>query len=340
MSARTAVMAVTAAVLAGGGTAYGDGSPVGGVAEGGGGVTWGAERYVALPGHAGTAVAQIDRTTGEVNRYLALRGGWGIPQVTLGGTTAGISAGGETLVLAQLRPPFYQAHSRFALVNPVKMRLRRIVTLRGSFFFDAISPDGGSMYLIQLTSRQDTLRYAVREYDLRHDRLVPGAIVDKTEPDERMAGFPMARVSSADGVWAYTLYAKPSGRYFIHALNTSAGSARCIDLPRLASQGSLRLAIAGGRVDVLDGGQALVAVDRATFHVSRSPAPAAQTSPEPVKPAKSQTPARRSSGGAPVWLAVPAGLVVAGLALLVVRRRRPARGGRSGGAAAGAPSGP
>jgi hypothetical protein len=334
MRARTAVMAATAAVLAGGGTAYGDGSPVAGVAEGGPGVTWGALRYVALPTHDGTAVAQIDRATGEVNGYVALRGGWGVPQVAFDGTTAGISAGGRTLVLGQDGPPFSRGRSQFALVNPVKMRLQRIVTLHGAFFFDAISPDGGAMYLIQLTSSRNGLGYAVRAYDLRHDRLVPGAVVDTTEPDERMAGFPMSRAASVDGVWAYTLYEKPSGRYFVHALDTSEGTARCIDLPPLASQDSLRLAIDGGRLDVVAGGQVLAAVDRATFDVTRSPAPVAQTSAAP------QPPARRSSDGAPSWVVIPAGILLAGFALLAVRRRRLARGGRSGGAAAGAPSGP
>ena len=52
-------------------------------------------------------------------------------------------------------------------MNPVKMRLQRIVTLHGAFFFDAISPDGGAMYLIQLTSSRNGLGYAVRAYDLR-----------------------------------------------------------------------------------------------------------------------------------------------------------------------------
>ncbi|HET7172313.1 MAG TPA: hypothetical protein VFI18_11790 [Gaiellales bacterium] len=340
MSARTAVVAVTAAVLAGGGTAYAAGAPVAGVSVGGAGVTWGALRYVALEAPKGTAVAQIDRATGTVNGFAALRGAWGIPQVAFDGSTAGISAGGQTLVLAQNRQVFYPRHSRFALVNPVKMRVDRIVTLPGAFFFDAIAPDGSRMYLIQLTSPRHVLRYAVRAYDLRHDRLVPGAIVDTTEPDERMTGMPMARATSADGVWAYTLYYKPTGAYFVHALNTQAGIARCIDLPPLRSQNTPRLAVDGGRLDVLDGGHALVAVDRATFGVTRSPEPVAQSAPKPVKPATSQAPARRSPDGAPVWLAVPAGLVLAGLVLLVVRRRRPARGGRSGGAAAGAPSGP
>ena len=337
MRARTAVVAAMAAVLACGGTAYGDGSPVAGVAVGGPGVTWGSLRYVALATHGGTAVAQIDRATGEVNAYAALRGGWGIPQVAFDGTTAGISAGGQTLVLGQLGSPYYQTRSRFALVNPVKMRLERIVTLHGAFFFDAISPDGGSMYLIQLSSPQNSLRYSVRAYDLRHDRLLPGAVVDKTEPDERMVGLPMSRAESSDGVWSYTLYEKLTGRYFVHALDTSAGTARCIDLPKLASPDSLRLTIDGGRLDVVAGGQVLAAVSRATYDVTVSPAPVAHSVTSPAKP---QAPAQRSSSGAPVWVAVPAVLLLAGLALLAVRRRRPTPGGRSGGAAAGAPSGP
>jgi hypothetical protein len=337
MRATTAVVAAMAAVLAWGGTAYGDGSPVGGLAVGGPGVTWGSLRYVALPTSGGTAVAQIDRATGEVNGYASLRGGWGIPQVTLSGTTAGISAGGRTLVLGELGQPYSQARTRFALVNPIKMRLRRIVTLRGAFFFDAISPDGGSMYLIQLSSPQNGLRYSVRAYDLRHDRLVPGAVVDKTEPDERMAGFPVSRAASSDGVWAYTLYEKPTGRYFVHALDTSVGTARCIDLPKLASPDSLRLAIDGGRLDVVAGGQVLAAVSRASYDVTVSPAPVAHGS---TTSATTQAPTRHSSGGSPVWVAVPAVLLLAGLALFAVRRRRPTRGGRSGGAAAGAPSGP
>jgi hypothetical protein len=112
--------------------------------------------------------------------------------------------------------------------------LQRVVTLRGAFYFDAISPDGGTMYLIQHTSAFNILRYVVRAYDLRTDRLVPGTIVDRREPDERMAGYPIARAATGDGVWAYTLYQKPRGRLFVHALDTSRGIARCIDLPRLA----------------------------------------------------------------------------------------------------------
>jgi len=340
MRVKAALVAFGMALLAGAGTAYADGAPVAGVSVGGGGVTWGALRYVALPAPKGTAVAQIDRASGAVNRFAALRGAWGIPQVAYDGSTAGISAGGQILVLGQNAHAFYPHRSRFALLNPVKMRVQRIVTLPGAFYFDAISPDGSTMYLIQLTSPRDIQRYAVRAYDLRSDRLVPGAIVDKAEPDERMAGFPMSRAATADGRWAYTLYQKPAGALFIHALDTQAGVAHCVDLPPLTavSQDMMRLSVDGGRVDVRSGGQVLAAVDRATLRVTRSPAPQASTpAPRPTaKPARhnsSDRTALAAGGIAAVVLLAAVGAAVA------VRRRRPA-GGRSDGAAAGAPSGP
>ena len=47
-----------------------------------------------------------------------------------------------------------------------------------------------------------------------------------------MAGSPVTRTTSADGRWVYTLYQKPSGEQFIHALDTVGAAAYCIDLPR------------------------------------------------------------------------------------------------------------
>lgn len=334
----TALLGLAATVVVGGGTAYADGAPSAGVSQGGSGVVWGALRYVALPAPGGTSVAQIDSASGTVNGFVSLRGSWGVPIVAFDGTTSGVSADGQTLVLAQSSQTLLPSRSRFALVNPVKMRLQRVVTLPGAFYFDAISPDGRTMYLIQHTSAFNTLRYAVRAYDLRTDRLVPGTIVDRREPDERMAGYPIAREATGDGVWAYTLYQKPRGRLFVHALDTSRGIARCIDLPRLAGvvQSMMGLSVDGGRLDIVSGGAVLAAVDRSTFRVTRSPAPA----PAAGRPARSAR--HRPTGGrtAPIVAVVLLGLLVAGGgAALAVRRRRPARG-RSAGAAAGAPSGP
>jgi hypothetical protein len=337
MRVKTALVAFAAWALAGGGTAYADGAPIAGVQVGGGGVEWGALRYVALPAPGGTTVAQIDMASGTVNDFVALHGAWGIPQVAYDGSTGGLSVGGKTLVLGRNAQTLFPARSRFALVNPVKMRLRRVVTLPGAFFFDAISPDGDTMYLIQLTSPRNILRYAVRAFDLRTDRLVPGAIVDRREPDERMAGFPLARSESPDGVWAYTLYQKPGGRLFVHALDTQHRAAHCIDLPRLApvSQSMLGMSLDDGRLAIVADGQVLAAVDRTTFRVTRSPEPAAGSAPtHTARPA-----ATPRSTGAPLAVVVPVVLLVTLGVALAVRRRRPAAG-QSGGAATGAPSGP
>jgi hypothetical protein len=122
------------------------------------------------------------------------------------------------------------------------LRTRSVVTLRGSFSFDALSPDASKLYLIQYISAQDYARYRVRAYDLSARQLVPGAIVDRREPDEAMTGGPVTRATTRDGRWAYTLYARQGRPPFLHALDTVAAKAYCIDLPlRLRQQRQLQL---------------------------------------------------------------------------------------------------
>jgi hypothetical protein len=64
-------------------------------------------------------------------------------------------------------------------------------------------------------------------------------IADRSEHEETMAGYAMTRTTSADGRWVYTLYQKPSGEPFVHALDTVAAAAYCIDLPSLSSASGL-----------------------------------------------------------------------------------------------------
>ena len=111
------------------------------------------------------------------------------------------------------------------------LRVVRTVTLRGSYSFDAVAPDGSTLYFIQYTSVQDWNRYRVRAYDLVHGRLLAGAIVEKRDPAEAMRGAPLTRVTSADGGWVYTLYSRSTRTPFIHALDARHRKAFCIDLP-------------------------------------------------------------------------------------------------------------
>jgi hypothetical protein len=89
------------------------------------------------------------------------------------------------------------------------------------------------MYVIQYThmASNDLSHYVVRGYDLRTNRLLPGKIADRSEDEETMAGYAQTRTTSADGRWVYTLYQKPSGEPFVHALDTVRAAAYCIDLP-------------------------------------------------------------------------------------------------------------
>lgn len=212
--------------------AAGDGGPSPGAVTGWDGVVdpGGAVRYVALAG-TNTTVAAVRVRDGRVLRYAFLKGFYGVPLVAYDGSADGVSADGKTLVLASFPgPPSAQAVTRFPVLSTRSLKLRRMVTLRGAFSYDAISPDGSTIYLIEYLSQPPNLRYRVRALDATTGRLIGGAIVDKSEP-EAMQGYPLARATPPDRSWAFTLYRKNIGNAFVHALDTRHRSAVCIDLP-------------------------------------------------------------------------------------------------------------
>ena len=102
--------------------------------------------------------------------------------------------------------PFPQGRTTFAVFDANRLRRAQRLTLDGDFSFDALSPDGRLLYLIEYVKPQNPTRYRVRALDLDSGRLLPGTIVDPREPDEAMRGFPITRETSSDGRWAYTLY--------------------------------------------------------------------------------------------------------------------------------------
>lgn len=235
------------------GSAAADGGPSPGIDYGSVGIVGprGQLRYVAVPGQYGTVVEAIRVRGGQVHRWLSLRGSFGVPFVTNDRATGGLSHDGKTLVLSSYPTvPASGAVTKFAVLNTSRFRVRQIVTLRGSYSFDALSPDASTLYLIQYTSAQNYNRYRVRAYDLEKRQLLPQAIVDKSEPAEAMAGSPLTRTATADGEWAYTLYARQSGPSFIHALNTVHRFAVCLDLEVRAGQG-LRLALSRDQSRIL-----------------------------------------------------------------------------------------
>lgn len=320
MRAALLALAIAApAVLAG--TARGDGLPVVGVDVGASGVVGSSGvRYVALPARGDTLVALVEQRGGRVTNSKIVPGRFTIPAVAYDGSADGLSADGRTLVLIRPRATFPQRTTRLAVVDAARLTVRETIALAGDFSFDAISPSGSYVYLVEYLSPRDPTRYAVRVYDLRAGRLLPDPVVDPTEPDERMGGIPLTRAWSPDRRWAYTLYERPGDASFIHALDTSGRTARCIDLEGLAGRedlADLRLDAAPGRgtLTVRTDREAVALVNTRTFEAM-----------QPAGPSTERRADVRDERAFP-WTLAAAPLAGFGLALLAVvalrLRRRP-----------------
>lgn len=103
-------------------------------------------------------------------------------------------------------------------------RGRSVIALRGNYLVEALSPDARRVFLVRWTRNG----YELENLDLVTRRLRPTRLA---EPDERMASFAISAVGTRDGRWLHTLYVKPDGDSFVHALDLGAGVGHCIDLP-------------------------------------------------------------------------------------------------------------
>jgi hypothetical protein len=257
--------------LAGAGAAAGDGGPGPGVSFGWAGITHGNMRYVTVPSPSWTTVEAIQRNGGKVWGTLNVEGQWGIPLVSYDGTTGGLLPDGRTLLLAEATAgPYLRGQSRFMFVDVRKMRRLGTFALRGDFAYDAVSPHGHYLYLIEHTTAKDLTQYRVRAYDLRTRRLLPKIVADRRSWDTTMSGTAITRLSTHG--WAYTLYGGSSSLPFVHALDTRHVAAVCINMPwkyqpqdiwnyRLRTDGDGHLVVRGPR------GRALVTMDRHSFRV-------------------------------------------------------------------------
>lgn len=299
------VVAAGSLILARG--ALADGPPIP-VDQGGTGVATSVpprSHYVTVPDGSRTLLELLQH--GAVTNWRSLPGSWGIP--TVGYLGQGLSGDGSTLVLAAPVPP-YARPSFFLLVNAQRMSVVRRITLRGSFSYDAISPDGSRLYFIQYTNVSDLGHYVVRAYDVRTRRLLPGKIADRAETEKSMYGYPQSRVTSANGRWDYTLYTKQMGGSFIHALDTARGVAHCIDLPANQHVYSVTLSLRNGGHTIaadLPHGRRWLNISTGSWRVSR---------PSPVSPHATAFP------WAWIGAAVGGGLALLAAAALILRRRR------------------
>jgi len=263
--------------------------------------------YFALVAGTFTRLDAMSTRDGRL-RETRLPGRWGIPAVTQSGDAGGLSPDGKTLVLASMSSG---SPSRFLVVNVRTLKPTHRVVLNGHFAFDALSPDGSRLYLIQHTSIKDLTHYVVRGYDLEANQLLPYRIADKTQQNWVMQGYAMTRATGPGGRWVYTLYQNPGGYPFIHALDTVQGTAHCIGLPWTGDQAKL----SNIAFTVRDGGRTLsvhwlsgrpwLAVNTANWNIVHVAVASAQTRAFPWR-----------------WaLAGAAGAVLGAIALVLLARR-------------------
>jgi hypothetical protein len=266
------VLAATVAAVVWSTTAASGAGPSPGISQGGaGGLKSGNVRYMALPARASTVVQALSKDF-RVLRHTTIKGAWGFPLVAYDQTVEGLLRGGRTLLLAQ---QIYTGDGQlrktttFKLVDVKKMKVNGTIELAGAFSFDAVSPDGRYMYLIEYFSSEDPTLYRVRAYDLRDGKLLAKIVADRKSWETGMQGMPVSRTWKED--WAYTLYGG-NARPFIHALNTRGIEAVCIDMPwtsspkrvfdfRLRSDKDGNLVVRGPN------GRALVVIDRRSFKI-------------------------------------------------------------------------
>jgi hypothetical protein len=228
-------------------------------------------RYVAVGAGDKTLVKAIRTSDGTTVASQTVQGSFGVPMLTQNGPGGGLFRDGSSFVLQSTG---YKSTTSFQLMSTSGLAARDTITLPGTFAFDALSPDGSKLYLIQHTSSEDLEHYVVRAYDFAAHALMPGKIADKTQQGWVMQGFPAARVSSADGRWVYTLYMNPGGYPFIHALDTVNAVAHCVGFKwSTSSSGALfgfKLGIKGRKLLVrTNSGTLWRVIDRQTYRVTR-----------------------------------------------------------------------
>jgi hypothetical protein len=233
----------------------------------------GAIRFVASAAGESTLVRAYKTKDGSTLMSQTINGSFGVPMITSSGPGGGMYRDGSTFVLQSMGS---LSTTQFVLLSTADLGIRDQIMLKGTFSFDALSPDGSKLYLVQHTSAQDIQHYIVRGYDLSAHQLLPGRIADKAQKSWVMKGWTIARVTTANGRWAYTLYANPGGFPFVHALDTVRGVAHCVGVPWPQSDSNqskvfnFQLSLRGKMLVIKQGsGSTYRVVNTTNWHVSR-----------------------------------------------------------------------
>jgi len=214
-----ALLASVALVLAAPGVAHGAG---GGLTAGFGGE--GATRpgnphtYVTLAAGRASVLLAINKGSGAIDRRRRLPGLFGAPQVTHDGAKTGLSLDGRTLVLSDVPHAWPIRRTRLLVLDAPRLQVRQRIDLQGWYSVDGLSPDGRVLFLVHYLTPSDASEVVAYDRADGSRRVVV-----------KLSGRAVSRVTS--GGSEYTLYARRDAP-FVQALDTQAGTAERIALPR------------------------------------------------------------------------------------------------------------
>lgn len=174
-----------------------------------------------------TLVEIYDVESGLTKKHATLAGEW---------TVSGISASARWIALMNKAddPSSISHRNGKTQIDILDANVDAIVhqfTLNGDYDVDALSEDGGSLFLIQHLPAASINSYEIRLYDLVTETLLPDVLREKGA-DEVMEGQPYQQVATLDGSKLLTVFVD-SNRHvaFIHDLDLVNKSPWCIDLP-------------------------------------------------------------------------------------------------------------
>jgi DNA-binding beta-propeller fold protein YncE len=188
-----------------------------------------ATMVAATVTNGATTVKELEVQPEPPGRSQSIEGEWRLPTIGSDPLPVGVSADGQTIVLVASLADTGDATSRFAILSRAFDAKPRIVELSGSFEYDALSPDGATLYVVEHLATPPDGHYQVRAVDTATGTLREGVVVDKQNLNEPMAGYPIAQLRQSSG-FVFTLY-RGAEHPFIHALSSLDGWAICIDLP-------------------------------------------------------------------------------------------------------------
>jgi hypothetical protein len=159
----------------------------------------------------GTRFLRLDTRTGSARALRTVPGFWSV---------VGVSANGRRIARFKFRK-----RARGTVLTLDEPGRSESVRFPGTYELESFSPNGRRLFLIHW---HRTGSYDLQQYDRASGRLSPTRL---DEPDEKMTGQAVTAVQTRDGAWLLTLYVKPDGGTFVHALDLRTGLAHCIDLP-------------------------------------------------------------------------------------------------------------